>query len=232
MGSCSTKFVVNEHYPGQGPNVIVTAGKLRFHRSDLDVMYRQFCKMDADRSGTVSVQEFLTVNNVGSDLFGEMAFRVLDKNNSGKIDFLEYIIALWNFCTLQKDALSHFSFQIFDADSSGVLSMDEFKHMIDVVWGFKPNDHVMASLRKMDANGDGQITLHEFVSMVQHAPVLLFPAFEMQEKLRGNCLGTRQWMRITEERVQLYGHGTIFEIMDRCIEQEECLQKSIEIITT
>ena len=52
-------------------------------------------------------------------MFGEMVFRLLDKDRSNELDFTEYLIAIWNFCSLNKDSLAAFTFQIFDTDGSG-----------------------------------------------------------------------------------------------------------------
>lgn len=225
------KFRVNESVPGQGSNVIVSAGKLKLLRSDVDKIYKGFCKLDADGSGLISVHEFVVMNQVQSATFGEMAFRVLDSNNSGKIDFLEYMIAVWNFCSLSKESLSLFSFQIFDTDRSGILTTQEFRHMIEVVWGFVKNDHLDAAMRALDKNHDGEITLKEFLETVRHTPVLLFPTFELQEKIRNSILGPKAWARISKDRTAAFGDGTVFEIIEKSLETDDEFQimKQIDI---
>jgi Ca2+-binding EF-hand superfamily protein len=183
------KFRVNEHVPGQGPSVLVCAGKLKLLRSDVDKLFQGFNRLDADTSGLISVHEFIILYKVQSASFGEMAFRVLDKDNSGKVDFLEYMIAVWNFCSLSKEALSLFTFQIFDTDRSGILTTSEFRHMIEVVWGFQSNDHLDAAMRTLDKNKDGEVTLKEFLETVRYL-YNLFCAYEMS-MLIVNYLGEK-----------------------------------------
>ena len=234
MGAClGVKFIVNEAVPGQGSNVIVTAGKLKLLRHDVDRIYSGFCKIDADRSGLINANEFIVMNKVQSAAFGEMAFRVLDRNRSGKIDFLEYLVAVWNYCSMSKESLSLFTFKIFDTDNSGILTISEFKTMIDIVWGFEKSDHVEGALRALDKNKDGEISLKEFLTMVHHTPVLLFPGFELQEKMRTNVLGQAAWRRITKERNAAYGDGTVFEIVEKSLDTDEeyLAAKTIEIAT-
>ena len=45
--------------------------------------------------------------------------------SSGEIDFREFVIALWNYCTLGKAALILFAFDLYDNDNSGKIDIDE-----------------------------------------------------------------------------------------------------------
>jgi serine/threonine-protein phosphatase 2B regulatory subunit len=227
------RFRVNEAVPGQGSNVIVSAGKLKLLRSDVDRMYAGFCRLDADSSGLISVHEFVVMNQVQSASFGEMAFRVLDTNSSGKIDFLEYMIAIWNFCSLSKESLSLFSFQIFDTDKSGILTSAEFRHMIDIIWGFNTSDHLEQAMKLLDKNKDGEVTLKEFLETIRRTPVLLFPTFELQEKIRKSVLNPKAWTRISRDRTASFGEGSIFEIIEKSLETDDefHVNKAIQIVS-
>ncbi len=226
------KFIVSDRTVGQGPDVIITAGKLRIRRSDIDAIFRQFCKIDTDDSGLISVNEFVIMNKVQSQAFGEMCFRVLDKNNSGNLDFLEYMVSMWNYCSLGKDSLAQFTFQIFDTDDSEVLSLEELNEMLSMIWGFKKSEKVESILRMLDKNKDGSVSQKEFIAMVRHTPILLFPAFEMQERLRGVCLGGSQWERMSAERYDNFGYSSVFEILGRLEEKKEYLETAIDNIAT
>lgn len=51
----------------------------------------------------------------------------------GDVDFLEFMISVWNVCTCRVDSLSNFAFDMYDLDSDGELSVPEIEHM---VWEF------------------------------------------------------------------------------------------------
>lgn len=97
--SSSNTFKVNTIRPGQGKEVYEVARKLRIV-GDVNRLFGSFSKMDFDLGGTISIHEFIVMNKVACELFGEMVFKLLDRDNSGSIDFLEYLIAIWNFCRL------------------------------------------------------------------------------------------------------------------------------------
>jgi Ca2+-binding EF-hand superfamily protein len=59
----------------------------------------------------------------------------MDNDNSGKLDFEEYIISLWNICSITNDSLPMFVFKLFDSDDSGVLSHEEVDYMIHIICG-------------------------------------------------------------------------------------------------
>ena len=42
---------------------------------------------------------------------------------SGEIDFREFVICVWNYCTFSLKSLCQFAFSLFDLDGSGVLDM-------------------------------------------------------------------------------------------------------------
>ena len=61
---------------------------------------------------------------------------------------------------------------------------------------FSRVDYVLA---KFDTNKDGRIEYSEFVNMNMRFPALLFPAFEMQDKLAVStslCVCTCVWCRV------------------------------------
>jgi hypothetical protein len=111
-----------------------------------------------------------------------MLFRIFDKNNTGTFNFERFLIAMWNVASFDEDDLASFSFQVFDTDHSGLLSMDEINDIINIAWGgdAKTNQRVLFALKRLDSNKDGEVNLKEFVTHVKDFPILLFPVFEMQ----------------------------------------------------
>lgn len=60
---------------------------------------------------------------------------MFDEDNSGEIDFREFVVALWNYCTLGKATLVIFAFDLYDTDGSGIIDAQELDNMLKEVYG-------------------------------------------------------------------------------------------------
>jgi len=72
--------------------------------------------MDKDSSGSISVLEMLNFLDVDRTKFTKRVFSTFDADRSGKIDFREFVVTLWNYCTLGRSSLIHFAFALYDHD--------------------------------------------------------------------------------------------------------------------
>ena len=103
---------------------------------------------------------------VMSDEEIEKMFRSVDTDNSGFIDYSEFVVAAMNekqLCTNEKLTAA---FKMFDKDGSGIISADEIREVL----GFGGNLDAKAIddiIKQVDENGDGEISFDEFVSMMK-----------------------------------------------------------------
>ena len=78
---------------------------LQISKAEVYRLHRTFGKVDLDNSGTIDVVELLTVIDVDRTPFSERVFSIFDEDKSGKIDFYEFVLSLWNYCTLSRVTL-------------------------------------------------------------------------------------------------------------------------------
>lgn len=110
---------------------------LRMTKSEMSSLLKVYKKVDLDGSGSVDLLELFVFLEVEHTPFTERVFKVFDSNGTGKIDFREFVLSLWNYCTLAKATLDIFTFDLYDADASGVLSHDEVITMLTDIYGRK-----------------------------------------------------------------------------------------------
>ena len=104
---------------------------LRCGLTDLCACYRTGCRIGASPRGNISYAEFVIALGIGETPLLEKSelchllidlipshvvrvFKLLDLNESGHIDFLEYLSGCWNLCVLEdNDNVFRFLFQLY-----------------------------------------------------------------------------------------------------------------------
>lgn len=95
--------------------------------------------------------EFLVLFGLDRTPFTTRAFRLIDDDRSGELDFFEFIAAVWNYCTMDWETLVRYSFDLFDTDNSGQLEMEEIERLVCYVAGTKkPDSRAKKVLKLMD----------------------------------------------------------------------------------
>lgn len=117
---------------------------LKLTKSELLKFFRIFRRIDVDSTGTIEVEELLNFLDLEYTSFNKRAFSVFDANGSGKVDFREFVLSVWNYCTLTKATLDIFAFDLYDADASGELSLMEVEKMVADLYGKKYHDNPQA----------------------------------------------------------------------------------------
>ena len=155
------------------------------------------------------------VTNINNREFGRLVFLLFDLDRSGQINFEEFLIASYSALSLTDVNLSALTFRLFDTDGSGELSRDEMRTLLHVVCGSnkRSNDSAERAMAKYDTNNDGNISLDEFQGMIYRSKVIMFPAFEIRNKLRQKSLGLRRWSQLTYTRSVKQGDRPSFSMI-------------------
>eukprot|EP00026_Physarum_polycephalum_P018899 Phypoly_transcript_20677.p2 GENE.Phypoly_transcript_20677~~Phypoly_transcript_20677.p2 ORF type:complete len:168 (+),score=37.05 Phypoly_transcript_20677:65-568(+) len=145
-------------------------------KEDVDRLFADFRKADADSSGALDYAEFCKV--IGDRVFVAdqlpKIFKSFDKNGDGKIDSNEFLTALavaLNGTLPQKlEAL----FNVYDTNGNNILSPDELEALVNHVKSASAKIFVRNSdelttgfaqsiIKQLDTNKDGQITREEWI---------------------------------------------------------------------
>ena len=139
-------------------------------------------------------------------------------DGSGEIDFGEFVLGLYNFCTFDNLSLCRFAFEIYDEDSSGNLDHEEIEQIVKDLYGrrgFKRNKSAQKCVEQLKAMewysgsgneltaGDSTIDFKSFHLFSKNHPTLLYPAFMMQYDLQSKVLGSGFWQCAAEQRKEL-----------------------------
>lgn len=190
---------------------------LKLTPKDVGALYRAFRNADIDDSGTIEIDEMLEKYNFEATRFTRRMFSIFDDDNSGKIDFREFVFAVWNYLTVGRSTLDIFTFDLYDSDSSGTLTVDEVKYMLKEIFGktLSENEHakaILATLHRLAREGKF-VDLQIFVEFVKTHSQLLGEASHLQDQLQKYICGKQFWATISERRVELTG-GRVIPIFE------------------
>ncbi|MBN3311483.1 GUC1B protein, partial [Atractosteus spatula] len=114
--------------------------------------------------------------NCDASEYADSMFRAFDKNGDNTIDFLEYVAALNLVLRGKLEHKLRWSFKVYDKDGNGCVDKSELREIIQAIYKLKKNsrqdkaaqfltpDEVCERIFQIvDANGDGQLTLDEFI---------------------------------------------------------------------
>ncbi|XP_040074401.1 neurocalcin-delta B-like [Ixodes scapularis] len=158
-----------------------------FQHVEIIQWYRDFMREFPDGRITMDLfkktyAKFFTAG-VDSDEFAESLFRTLDVNKDGFIDFREFMRGLNATSRGKPDQKLTWAFNVYDLDGDGFIDKDEMLQMITNVLkmsasskstpskdNLDPKKLVEQIFAAMDTNGDGKITLQEFLEGIKKDP--------------------------------------------------------------
>jgi calcium-dependent protein kinase len=129
-----------------------------------------FKKLDKNGDGKLSKQELIDAYKIhlGDQAALEEAEKIMatvDTNNSGYIDYSEFLIASTEKDTLLCKSNLENVFKMFDVDGSGKISALELKELLGN--GIAGNESIWYEIiTEVDSNGDGEIDIKEFKEMM------------------------------------------------------------------
>lgn len=183
------------------PYAIEAAQALDLQQWHLRRLKKRFDRIDLDGSGNIDYDEFFeSVGEVRSP-FTDKLFALIDLDGSGTIEFDEYVRVMATYCMFTKDEVLRFCFECFDVDHSGTIDEKEFVELCKSVNNASPSfpANFKKALEEFDVNEDGLIDYSEFQAIDQRYPLVLFPAFRLQDVMQRVSLGERAWVKISEK---------------------------------
>lgn len=131
---------------------------LKLTHAEVGQLLKIYQKMDVDRSGSIDLHEMFRFLQIEKTPFTQRVFTIFDADGTGRVDFREFVLAMWNYCTLGNATLDIFTFDIYDEDGGGSLSMKEVCVMLEDIYGsdFKKNSralNVMHELKNIESHG-------------------------------------------------------------------------------
>nr|CEL64305.1 TPA: CAM kinase, CDPK family, putative [Neospora caninum Liverpool] len=132
---------------------------------DLEKLFFAFCKPP---KATLGLDEFLSAMKTHFPFLdiGQMVriFQAMDSSCEKEISYNDFLAAMLKPQLEKEDLLLVHTFHKWDADRSGVISLDDLRVLLGDRYG---NDILEDMMHDFDINGNGHIDLDEFVEAVR-----------------------------------------------------------------
>jgi calcium-dependent protein kinase len=132
-----------------------------------------FKELDESGDGRLSLEELKKgYIKYFSDSLSEIEFenlvRQLDQDNSGYVEYEEFLRATVNTESILTERNLKMAFDFFDKDGSGKLSAEEIKSVLGVIGNDQQaTDMVSKMISDVDTNGDGEVCYEEFKNLMK-----------------------------------------------------------------
>ncbi|XP_012657750.1 calcineurin subunit B type 2 [Otolemur garnettii] len=144
-----------------------------FDSDEIKRLSKSFRKLDVDKSGSLSVEEFMSMPELQQNPLVRRVIDVFDIDGNGEVDFHEFILGTSQFSlTGNEEQKLRFAFSIYDMDKDGYISNGELFQVLKMMVGNNVKDWELQQLVDktiitLDRDGDGKISFEEFSAVVR-----------------------------------------------------------------
>uniref|UniRef100_A0A8I3X6E5 Protein phosphatase 3 regulatory subunit B, alpha n=1 Tax=Callithrix jacchus TaxID=9483 RepID=A0A8I3X6E5_CALJA len=142
-----------------------------FDADEIKRLGKRFKKLDLDNSGSLSVEEFMSLPELQQNPLVQRVIDIFDTDGNGEVDFKEFIEGVSQFSVKgDKEQKLRFAFRIYDMDKDGYISNGELFQVLKMMVGNNLKDTqlqqiVDKTIINADKDGDGRISFEEFCAI-------------------------------------------------------------------
>merc|ERR1711899_631500 len=132
-----------------------------FDADEIKRLGKRFKKLDLDNSGSLSVDEFMSLPELHQNPLVQRVIEIFDQDGNGEVDFREFIEGVSQFSVKgDKQLKLKFAFKIYDVDKDGYISNGELFTVLKIMVGNNLKDTqlqqiVDKTIVYADKDGDG-----------------------------------------------------------------------------
>merc|ERR1711936_453074 len=147
-----------------------------FDADEIKRLGKRFKKLDLDGSGSLSIEEFMSLPELQQNPLVRRVIDIFDDDN-GEVDFKEFIQGLSHFSAKgDMESKLRFAFRIYDMDNDGFVSNGELFQVLKMMVGNNLKDTqlqqiVDKTIILYDKDNDGKISFEEFCQVVKNTDI-------------------------------------------------------------
>lgn len=202
LGACTTLPSLSERAPDLLP--ITTQLELETRKpflrlDDLHEHFLSMAKENGEVGGVLGFESFakrILLHGTATPLILQV-FQLIDLNESGAIDFMEFLHSSWTLCLLQdNDNLLRCMYQVYSERPT--MRWSEMHTFLQELQGENFVPKMWWTIKKVLSNlceKETYVTLPEFAQAFKPLKQLLMPLYSMRDELRDRFFGEALWHR-------------------------------------
>lgn len=191
------------------------SSELGYSRGDINRIFSFYRTIDINNDGQLTLENLSQILHLPNKDFARLIMKLFDATDNNKIDFEEFLIAVWNFLTLKRKDWISFIFHLLDLNGTGYLDHDDLDYIFETVLELSIDKRVElnAAIRRFGDFEVGSIAEKTFCSLTVQFPYILSKFRDVCQLLKVSVLGEQKWVKLKEIRLEMYGDLAIMDIV-------------------
>lgn len=175
---------------------------------DVRYLYAKFRQLDADGSGSIDTDEFFHFLRERRTVFLETMFRMMVPAGTEELDFVTWAHVVFSFCLATRDEMVERVFLMFDKDRDGFIGLSELHAFLVGLHSENPifPQEIVTSMTETVLRQDGKMDFDDLLKADSEHPMLLWPVFRINNRMRKQTLGTK-FFRLIDDRLANTGYA-------------------------
>jgi len=164
----------NFHATQRFKKLALTAIATQLNEKEIKTLKETFLALDKNGDGTLSLEEIkigCKKNNIALPQNFDSVFSSIDSDNSGVIDYTEFIAATMENSFQYREDLCWSAFRVFDIDGDGKITVQELQKALKSSDMSMSEEKIADIIAEFDKNKDGCIDFDEFCAMMRDGAV-------------------------------------------------------------
>lgn len=200
---------------------------LHLKRTDFDRFFELFCGIDISGEGYVTIAQLLKYLRIVNNSYLEKVFALFANGKTGSLDFIQFVLAIWNYCTEHHSCLAAFSVRLIllsnnsnvnAVNAAGDVNKAALRSLfLDIYSSLKHSSsdkrYFENAMDRVFAVFPEFLTRADVTTVILFNPVLTLPATLLQRHVRDYFGGQKLWNRIVGMPVSM-PDGTRLRLVD------------------
>lgn len=166
-------------------------------------VFKVFARTDVNEDGLVDLNECFRYLGGRRTKFTE---RILYSESTvdevgdiiSGLTFKNFLVAIWNYCTLTPEGVARYCFEIFDVDETDMLEKPDIIAMFMMLYNTEEHEEDYISMYRFDRYP--KVSKENFCTVSAKYQYLIKPALDYQNLLRRRIGGKAMWSHLTKHR--------------------------------